>query len=54
MKHEVIQFVGITVLPATDQAILNDLSTEYYEKIRRAIKNLTSLVVHLKEYSKEA
>ena len=53
MKHEVIQFVGITSLPATDQAILNDLSTEYYEKIRRQIKSLTSLIVHLKEYSKE-
>jgi len=53
MKHEIIQFVGVDVLPSNEQAVLQDLCTEYYEKIRRGIKNLTSLVVHLKEYSQE-
>ena len=53
MKHEVIQFIDVKELPTTEQAVLHDLSTEYYEKIRRSIKNLTSLVVHLKEYKKD-
>lgn len=53
MKHEIIQFIDVNQLPTADQAILNDLCTDYYEKIRRQIKNLTSLVVHLKEYSKD-
>ena len=52
MIKEQIQFVGVSKLPPEEQQIVNDLATEYYEKIKRSVKNLTSLVVHIKEYSK--
>ena len=51
--HELIQFVGVNKLPAEKRQLVSDLSTEYYGKIKREVKNLTSVVVHLKEYNAE-
>jgi len=52
MEYEVIQFIGVKKLPPEDQALVHALSTEYYPKIKRSLKNLTSLAVHVKEYKK--
>lgn len=50
---EVIQYIGVSSLPAEDQDVVNKITTENYEKIKRDLQNLTSLVVHLKIYEKE-
>lgn len=52
MEKEVIQFIGVKELSPEEQTIVNTLSTEYYQKIKRSLKNLTSLVVHIKSYEK--
>jgi hypothetical protein len=46
--QEVIQFVGVNKLTIEDQESINKLSTEYYEKIKRSVKNITSLSIHVK------
>ncbi|MBN2112135.1 hypothetical protein JW707_03485 [Candidatus Woesearchaeota archaeon] len=53
MKEEVIQFIGVKDLSDEEQATVNMLSTEYYGKIKRSLKNLTSLAVQVKTYQKE-
>ncbi len=50
---ETIQFIGLNELKAEEQARVRDLSAEYYDKIKRALKNITSLVVHIKLHKKE-
>lgn len=50
---EPIQFIGVKELDNVQQTIVNKLSTEYYDKIQRELKNLTSIVVHVKAYEKE-
>lgn len=52
MAKEQIQFVGVSKLSPEDQLVVNQLATEYYPKIKRSLKNVTNLVVHIKEYSK--
>ena len=53
MKTEVIQFVGVNKLEALEQDVVNKLTTEYYEKLKRSLNNLTSLIVHVKTYDVE-
>lgn len=53
MKEEVIQFVGLNELSDEDKEVVNRLSTEYHEKLKRLVKNLTSLIVHIKCYKTE-
>ena len=53
MEEEQIQFIGVNELNEEEQAVVNTLSTEYYDKIKRSLKNLTSMVVHIKLYKKE-
>jgi len=53
MEHEVIQFVGVADLQPEEQAIVNKLSTEYYEKLKRMVNNLASLKVHIKTLNDE-
>ncbi len=48
MEHEIIQFVGIKELEPVDQAVVNKLSTEYYDKLKRMINTTASLKVHVK------
>ncbi len=49
---EAIQFTGLNELTAEDQARVKDLAAEYYNKIKRALKNVTSLAIHIKPYRK--
>ncbi len=53
MEKEIIQFIGVNQLEPEEQQTVNDLATEYYGKLKRTIKNLSSLVVHVKTYAKE-
>lgn len=49
---EQLQITGLDSLNDFEKATLNKLANEYYPKIQRAIKNITSLVVHIKSESK--
>ncbi len=53
MHEDIIEFVGLSDLDETEKEILNTLSTEYYQKLKRTLKNVTSLVVHIKKYKKQ-
>ena len=50
---EKIEVKGIENLNEDEKRILNKLSTEYYEKIKRELKNEVSLKIRLKEYKKD-
>jgi len=50
---EVIQFVGVSDLSAEEQEVIQRLTTENYEKIKRDVHNLTNMTVHVKCYAKE-
>jgi hypothetical protein len=45
---ETIQFVGMKDLTPEEQDVVQSLSTEYFEKIKREIQNNTDLTVHIK------
>ena len=45
-SHEVIQYVGVSALAPEEQDVIQSLTQEYYEKIKRDMHNLTDLVVH--------
>ena len=49
---EKIQIIGIDELDEKEIEIVNKLANEYYDKIQREIKNITSLVIHIKKLSK--
>ena len=51
--HEIIQFIGVKDLEPMEQETVQRLSTENYEKIKRDLKNITSLKVHVKLHKKE-
>jgi hypothetical protein len=53
MEEEIIQFIGVNELDEAEQAVVNKLSTEYYDKIKRSLKNLTSIVLHIKTHNTE-
>lgn len=53
MDNEVIQFVGVSDLEPAEQAIVNKLASEYYEKFKRGVQNMASLKVHVKTYENE-
>ena len=48
---EQIKIIGIKELNDNEVEIINRLAKEYYRKIERAIKNITSIVIHLKTYN---
>jgi len=48
---EQIKIVGIKELDDKEVKTVNRLAKEYYGKIQRAIKNITSLVIHVKTYN---
>ena len=48
---EKIKIVGIKELDDKEIETVNRLAREYYNKIQRAIKNITSLVIHVKTYN---
>jgi hypothetical protein len=49
---EQIQYVGAQDLDAMKKRVLNKLSSEYHEKIRRSLHNITTLIVHIKVHEK--
>ena len=49
---EKIQYRGVDELNEDEKTTLNKLAPEYYEKIQRALKNITSLQVDIKLYKK--
>ena len=53
MEEEIIQFIGVSDLDPMEQDTVQTLTTENYPKIKRALKNITSLKVHVKTYKKE-
>ena len=48
---EQIKIIGIKELDDNEVETVNRLAKEYYNKIQRAIKNITSLVIHVKTYN---
>ncbi len=50
---ETIRYVGLDGLNQEEKAILNKLSTEYFQKIKRLTKNITSIIVHIKLYNND-
>lgn len=49
---EEIQYRGVDELNEDEKTTLNKLSPEYYDKIQRALKNITSLQIDIKLYKK--
>ncbi len=49
---EQIQYIGAQNLDAQKKEVLDKLSTEYHAKIKRALKNVTSLIIHVKVHEK--
>lgn len=47
-----IQFIGTKELDEAERELVNKLANEYYEKIARSLKNLSSIVLDLKLYDK--
>lgn len=52
LVFEQIQFVGLNDLDAEEQYTVQKLSAEYYQKIKRGLKNDLTLLVHIKCYDK--
>ena len=48
---EQIKIIGIKELNEEEIDIVNKLAKEYYSKVQRAIKNITSIVIHVKIYN---
>ncbi len=53
MMIEPIQIVGIKELDEPDKDIVNKLANEYFVKIKRKLKNFTSLLIHIKCSNKD-
>ncbi len=51
MIMEQIKIIGIKELNNNEAETVNRLAKEYYGKIQRAIKNITSLAIHVKTYN---
>lgn len=50
MNAEVIQFTGVDKLNDEEKELCNTLAEEYYGKIKCFLKNMTSLLVHVKTH----
>lgn len=49
---EAIQFIGLKELSPEEQRVVQNLSTEYYDKVQREAKKVTALVIHIKQHEK--
>jgi len=49
---EAIQYIGLKELGKEERSELDRISAEYHKKIQRSLKNDTSLVIHIKDYTK--
>ncbi|RLE44640.1 hypothetical protein DRJ22_05690 [Candidatus Woesearchaeota archaeon] len=52
-EFEVIQFIGLNKLTAEEQATVQELTTEYFKKIKRSLNNLINIALQIKTYEKE-
>lgn len=51
--EEPIQIVGMhEIKDEFEKATINKLANEYYQKIQRALNNITPVVLHIKRHSK--
>lgn len=53
-NNEVLQFVGLNDLSIEDQANISALSTKEFERVKRQLNNILSMVIHIKVYSKNS
>jgi hypothetical protein len=49
---EQIQYIGLEQLNDEEKGILKQLSTEYNEKIKRTLKDETTIIIQIKEHKK--
>jgi len=52
-EPEVIQFIGLKELSLEEQDTIKSLSSEYFDKVKRLVNDLTNVVVHAKFHQKE-
>lgn len=50
--QEIIQYIGLKELPLEEQNLVREITEQEYHKIKRKIKNILTLTVHLKKYDK--
>jgi len=50
IANDIVKYSGIESLNSEEKRILDKLSAEYFEKIKRSLKNITEIVVHVKTY----
>ncbi len=49
---EKIQIIGVEKLEDEEKGVFNKLVNDYYKKIQRELKNITTLTIHIKAHSK--
>ena len=47
---DMVQFKGLDILNAEEREFLDKIVPEYYEKLKRSLKNITMIEIHFKEY----
>lgn len=52
-ETDLLQFVGLNELEPMEQELVQRVSTENFEKIKRMLKNITKVKVQIKVYDKE-
>jgi hypothetical protein len=50
-SEELIQYVGVKDLSDEERGIVNRLTSDYFDKVKRAFSDLSKLVVHIKSYA---
>ncbi len=53
VKTETIQYAGVDNIDPHQKWILDKLATEYYQKFKRSLQNITSMSVHIKAHENE-
>jgi hypothetical protein len=52
MDTSIINLKGVEMLSEKEKQLTNRLLNEYYKRIKRQLKNFTSIEAHIKEYEK--
>ncbi len=53
LDQDQIKFIGLDEVTEQEKEALNQLSTEYFPKIKRATHNATTMEIHVKAHEKE-
>lgn len=53
IAKDIVRYAGIEVLSSEEKRILDKLSAEYFEKLKRSIKNIAEVIIHVKAYKEE-